>query len=183
MALIVEDGTGLTNADSFISFADASTYLISRNKVSPAGSSFPTDQTTGEALLRQAADYMEGYYRFQWAGWKVTPYSSLSWPRNGVILTDTGYPIYEGRFAYGEFIVPNNVVPTLVAQCQAILALYAVDGPLAPVIERVITMEKLDILQTNYDPNSPAYTIFREVNMLLLPYLKSVSGTVALTRA
>ena len=61
--LIVEDGTGLSNADSYASLAEANLYHANHGNVDWSD----IDATTKEQLLRKATDYMVAQYRLQYA--------------------------------------------------------------------------------------------------------------------
>lgn len=56
MALIVEDGTGLADAESYLSVADADTYHADRNN--EAWQDYSTAEK--EAALRKATQYITG---------------------------------------------------------------------------------------------------------------------------
>lgn len=105
MALVVEDGTGLPNAESYISVADADTYH---------GGLATSDEWTAltvlqkEAALRLATSYMDGAYR--WKGSIVRATQALDWPRQDVV-DDEGRQIAE------------NAVPIAVREACAELAL------------------------------------------------------------
>ena len=74
MALIVEDGTGLTDAESYISVADATTYATAHGLTAWTG----TDQAK-EAALRNATQYIDTTYQFRSA--KFDYYQALEFPR------------------------------------------------------------------------------------------------------
>lgn len=79
MALTVEDGSGLANADSYCSVADADTYLASRGITSWANVSGPDK----EIALRNATDYIEMRFAHRFSGYKNSDEQLLSHPRNG----------------------------------------------------------------------------------------------------
>jgi hypothetical protein len=56
MALIVEDGTGRADAESYVSVADADTYHANRGELRRGRRSAPPPSK--EQLLRQATEYM-----------------------------------------------------------------------------------------------------------------------------
>ena len=68
MAIVVEDGTGKSTAESYISVADASTYHTARGNT--AWAALTTDALR-EAALRKATDFMRQVYRSRWQGYKV----------------------------------------------------------------------------------------------------------------
>ena len=83
--LIVEDGTGLSNADSYASLAEANLYHANHGNVDWSD----IDATTKEQLLRKATDYMVAQYRLQYAGYRRYSTQSLDWPRLYVPLIDS----------------------------------------------------------------------------------------------
>lgn len=80
MALIVEDGTGLATAESYLSLPDADAYhLAFGNSTWDAA----TDAAK-EAALRRATQYLDSRYTF--AGQRLTTTQTLEWPRAGIDL-------------------------------------------------------------------------------------------------
>lgn len=171
MALIVEDGSGLANAESFISEADADLYHENR------GNTTWDSVAEKEAMLRRATDYMEQAYRLRWTGMRVTTTQRLSWPRAWV-------PIPDAPSGYGSVggYVEQNVVPEQVKAACAELALLASTGDLNPVLDRVTTREVVGEIEVEYQPNSPQYKRYRSVDMLLEPFLGGSPNTMRLTR-
>ena len=78
MTLIVEDGTGLPDAESYASVAQADTYFAARGVVAWSG----TDAAK-EAALRRATDYMAAVFGRLWRGWRASDTQALDWPRTG----------------------------------------------------------------------------------------------------
>lgn len=79
MALIVEDGSIVADADSYISLADA------RALAAKFGLTLPTDDTAAEAALRNGAAYV-GLQEPAMCGTRVSAVQELSYPRRGVTL-------------------------------------------------------------------------------------------------
>src|SRR5690606_27756416 len=78
MALIVEDGTGLPNAEAYISVADADSYFAKRGN--SAWAALTVDAK--EVALRLGADYMAAVYGPRWCGERLTDTQALDWPRD-----------------------------------------------------------------------------------------------------
>ena len=76
MAFIAEDGTGLADANSLCSVADADAYFADRGNASWTG----TD-TLKEAALIRATDYVELLFSEKFKGDPFSETQSLSWPR------------------------------------------------------------------------------------------------------
>ena len=96
MALVVEDGTGKSNADSYISVTDADTYFTAHGSPSAwTGLS----SANKESALRYATITLDG----NWDFWGTITFQTqaLSWPRDGA---EDG----EGR-AVGDQTVPSRV--------------------------------------------------------------------------
>ena len=64
MALVVEDGSGLSGANSYATAAQADTYASDRGL-----SAWTGDTATKEAALIRATDYLEATYREAWLGY------------------------------------------------------------------------------------------------------------------
>ena len=98
MALVVEDGTGKTTSESYISVADADTY----DSTWEALASW-TAATTGEkeTALRKATRYLDLRYHHQWNGRRFNDTQALDWPR-------TQMQDYDG-FQIAAESVPGNL--------------------------------------------------------------------------
>jgi hypothetical protein len=178
MALIVEDGTGKADAESYISVADASTYHANRGNA--AWAALASD-TVREQNLRKASDYMVQVYRRRWNGTRIKSTQALDWPRAFVLREDfysTGLTIPD--VSTGEFYYPSDEVPTEVKNACAELALKAASGELLPDLTQGVVMEKVDVLQIEYDKYSPQSPRYTAIDRLLAPFLSgsSVSRTV-----
>ena len=76
MALVVETGVGLADADSFISLVDARAFAAKY------GITLPTNDTAAEVALRQGCQYVELQQKC-FSGSRMTTTQALSWPRTG----------------------------------------------------------------------------------------------------
>ena len=168
MALIVEDGTGLAGAESFISVANASAYHTARGNA--AWAALASD-TIREQCLRKATDYMEQAFRLRWAGYRTTVTQALSWPRGDVPIPDSpgllaGYPGY----------LDDDVVPDAVENACAELALKASSATLFDDQSRAVLREKIGPLETEYDPYSAQDVRYKAVEGMLRPYFTGGNG-------
>lgn len=102
MTLIVEDGTGLAGAESYVSVVDASTYYDEHGGPTANWTAATTAQK--ESALRYATTWLEA--RYLWPGAVSTYTQKRAWPRR--FAYDT-----EGRLLTG---VPEAVIE---AQCEA----------------------------------------------------------------
>lgn len=178
MALIVEDGTGKADAESYISVADATAYHAARGNA--AWAALASD-TVREQALRAATDYMLQSYRYRWAGARKTATQALDWPRLDVPRLDT-------RLAAGSVFLQSyydtSSVPTEVAQACAVLALKASAGELAPDIGRITSREKVDVIEVTYQESAAPYVRYRAVDNMLAGFMRSGgSAIIGLVRA
>lgn len=155
MSLVVEDGTGLSNAESYISVSDTTAYHAARGNT--AWAAIATD-TLREQYLRQATDYMVAKYTSRWQGYKVYPESqALDWPRYGLVVD------------YVE--IAYNIVPYAVKKACAELALRAASSELAPDLSQAAVSEQVGSIAVTYNANSPQATRYQLVDMILAPFL------------
>ena len=159
MALIVEDGSIVTGAESYISVADASTYHSNRGNT--AWASLSTDAIR-EQCLRKATDFMRQAYRSRWQGYKVNEDQALDWPRYGVEV--------EG------YAVDSDIVPTEIKNACAELALKASSADLNPDLTQGVLSEQVGSISVTYDKNSPQRTRYAAIDAMLSPYLKAGGG-------
>jgi hypothetical protein len=157
MAFVVESGTGLSNATSYVSVADADAYFLDR------GSSAWAALSNGEkeVALVQATSYVDAVNSF--IGTKSTSAQSLQWPRSSAYDRD-GY-LYEG-------------IPSCLEHAIAEYALRASSTSLAPDIEYsstgILTMEKSQVgpvmEEKRYsDQRTPAIREYPYADALLAP--------------
>ena len=116
MTLTVEDGTGLSNADAYISVADAETYFTNYSLTGAWDNFTPTDGSEPvqqEVAIRYATKCVDDLYGDYYASRKLTQTQSLLFPRfswhddNGTVMSG---------------------VPTCLAQATAEVALLILDG-------------------------------------------------------
>jgi len=162
MSLIVEDGTGLPTAESYISVANADAYLAGVGET--AWAVYDVAEVK-EPALRNATEYLGQVYRTRWQGSRSSLDQMLDWPRSGVAKRDGYGGTYEA-----------NIVPVEVQRACAKLALKAAaakaaGSSLAPDIGRLASREKVGPLEVQYAEGGVAYTRYREVDMLLEPFL------------
>ena len=133
MALVIEDGSGLPDSNSYVTLDQARAYALAR------GVELPADDAQAEALLIQAMDYLEAQ-RAKYQGRKTYPgVQSLQWPRTGVII-DCDYNL------------PASVIPTELkaAQMQSSMEVFAGLSLLPSSDGRVVKREKVDVIETEY---------------------------------
>ena len=155
MALIVEDGTGLSTANTYVSLAEVDAYFTLSATTTWTG----TDDAKNAAIIRSARA-LDGM--FTWPGVKLVSTQALQWPRSEAIDT-SGYTI-DG--------VPQAVKN---AQCEAALIELVSAGSLTPELDRggAVIREKIGPLETEYASNAPSMTVYNTIKYALasiLPY-------------
>jgi hypothetical protein len=173
MALIVETGQAGSTSESFASVADADLYHSNRGNTAWAAIA---STALKEAALRKATDYMEQSYRLRWLGYRHTEAQALSWPRDEVQRSDFTY-LNQWSF------YPNDEVPTEVKNACAELALKASADELSPDLTQGVVMEKVDVLQVEYDKYSPQSPRYVAIDRLLSPFISGSSASHSVVRS
>lgn len=158
MSLIVEDGSGIANANSYVSLENARIYASS------LGLDLPPDDLDAEAVLASAIFYIDSQ---QFQGYRTTGVQALQWPRKGVVAN--GYPVDE------------NVIPSSIWQAQVRAAVLITDGiVLTPdqFESGIVKKEKVGPIETEYSDYSTYSSsgLFPTVDLLLSAYLISFGG-------
>ena len=180
MSLIVEDGTGKENSESFISAADAGTYHTARGNA--AWASLSSD-TVREQCLRRATDYIGQVYRSRWSGARVSATQALDWPRNYVFLEPVADIQPISLFEYSNMVAADSV-PVAVQRACAELALKAATSTLLADQSQGVLSETVGPISVTYDKASPQQTRYPAIDQMLAPYLKTGGGAmVSLVRA
>lgn len=172
MTLIVEDGTGKDNAESYISVADADTYHSNRGNTDWAA----LTTAEKERLLRISTDYMVAVYRLRWDGYRYVNTQALDWPRIYVPIRDicsvNAYPEY----------VDFDVVPNQVKNACADLALKANSETLLEDQSQQTIREKVGPIEVEYDKFSPQFKRYLQIENSLSIYFASSANQVKLMR-
>lgn len=134
MALIVEDGSGVPGANSYVTLEEARAFAESR------GISFPTVDADLEVLLVNGFDFIESFSsRFQ--GMRTVASQATTWPRSGVVVD--GYYLDKAT-------IPQNVKLAQIRAAEATLEMDLMPMPSAGVVK-----EKIDVLEVQYDSPMP----------------------------
>lgn len=107
MPLVIENGSIVADANSYVTVAEARSYATARGKTLPA------DDTALNALLISAMDYLEAQ-RARYQGYKVSALQTLQFPRYGVQIDGID--------------LEATAIPSILKQAQIRLAMEANDG-------------------------------------------------------
>lgn len=140
--LIVEDGSGVPGANSYVSLGEADEYHTQNgNTAWSNGATSPSDDLRASALIR-AAMILDGTYKSRWPGRRTHGRNQgRDWPRTGAADAE-GFPL------------PDDEVPDEIknAQCEMALREYVSPGSLNPdVVETSrVLREKVGDLEVQY---------------------------------
>lgn len=157
MALIVENGTRVPGANSYVSLADFKAWADAR------GITYGSDATVEQQILR-AMDYIEG---LNFVGFKETETQSLQWPRVNVVIDG---------FGLDASTIPAELK---VSVYEATKVEIDGDSKIAPVDRQVIS-ETVDSISITYKDNSGTQ---RNTPALTSALRKLVQAPTAVLRA
>lgn len=160
MALIVEDGSGLSTAESYVSVAECDTYFAA------LGNETWADVENKEAALRKATQYIDSQYRFR--GDKGSIAQALSWPRFSV--------------EYDGYAFPANEIPKRLKSATCELALKSASADLlADVSAQYAEEVKVGpIVKKMSGLNNGGQKRFALVDSLLSEFVSSGSGSASI---
>lgn len=163
MTIEVEDGTGKTDSNSYISLAEARVYASAR------GVTLSSDDATLEPLLIKAMDYIEAL-ALRFVGTPTNATQALQWPRADVV--------------FGEDDYPDSGIPTSLktAQCRLVLEQARGVDIMPTVTGAFVKREKVGPIETEYSEavNVTGQPSMPLVDSMLAPLLTN-SGGFALT--
>ena len=165
--LIVEDGSGLPEAEAYASVAQADARLTG------LGLTLWATITEGEkeAAIRRATVYMEQTYRPRWVGARATRAQALAWPRTDVLLDG--------------FAVEANEIPAEIVNACIDLAFRAAFQDLSK--DTGTTQEKqsetVGPISTTYVAGSALKAKYTAIDEMLRPLLSIGGMSVRLVRA
>lgn len=134
MAIIVEDGSIVANANSYVDLTTVRDYATLR------GVTLDADDAIVEAQIVTATDYLETK---EYAGDQVDPgVQVLKWPRKNV--TCDGYAI------------PSDSIPQQLkdAQCDLVIQQHNGVDLLPTLTDQAVKRERVDVIEVEYQDNS-----------------------------
>jgi hypothetical protein len=131
---VVEDGTGKSDANAYISVVNADSYWADRGTPTEWTAATATDK---EQALVKATDYIDAHYRWI-SGTIGSTDQALAWPRDNALDR-------HGRY------IDSDEVPEEVEAAACELAQKVLEGDtLITDVEDRITMEKVGPIVTEY---------------------------------
>jgi hypothetical protein len=158
----VEDGSGKSNATSYVSTADADQYHEDRGNSTWAA--LATDEK--EVVLNRATAYIDSY--FTWVhGRRTNEAQALDWPRIGAYDED--------EFYFHETEVPQQVIDACCA-----LALRASSEDIVTDSERPIKEFTAGPVSVEFEEGTSSLNTYNEVNALLKGLITGFGSQVQL---
>ena len=157
MALVIEDGSIVSGADSYVTAAEYSAWADKR--FTAARSTAPADEAATDALIYRATDYFESQ---SFKGVLVEEDQPMQWPRAGVVID--GYDV-----SYTD--IPKEVKTAIfeLAYAQETGA-----GKLNQV-ERAKKKTKVDVIEVEYSDTASSVTLTPSVSLSLRKLLSGAT--------
>jgi len=145
--IIVENGTVVAGANSYVSEADLTAYASDRGLTLTAAT---------DVLIIKAMDYIES---LSFIGDKHKESQPLQWPRDEV---------YIDRYYIERETIPKEL------KNGVYTAALAIDAELDPlrIIERATKREKVDVIEVEYMDSAASQTIVRTISAALYKILR-----------
>jgi hypothetical protein len=188
VAIVVEDGTGRADANSYASAVSADTYFANILNVNWLGS-----LSDKSAALIRASAYIDARYRSRYPGYRTQGrLQGLEWPRIGAYTIDNDNGRSEGfynggYYRAGYYYIAPNVVPReiLTATFEGAVRELAKPGVLAPDLKRGGQIREVHAgsVGISYSVAASPNTVFQALDYALASLLiagSQYSGMVAL---
>ena len=159
MALIVEDGSEVANANSYASLAVIAAYAIAHGDATWA-------LATGAEQNAAALNAMVYIDSKPYKGYPTSSTQLLEWPRFGVVVN--------------TWDVSSDAIPAKLVYAQCVASVKALAGSLSPDLARGggVKRQKVDVIETEYFDGAVATTTYQVIDQLLAPLLKSSTTLV-----
>lgn len=172
MALEVEDGSGKTNSESYLSVAEADAYFAARgNPTAWSGAA----TSAKEQYLREATEYVDAVYGRRWKGSLVKRDQALDWPRFGVDNDD-------------GWILDSDKIPESLKRATAEAALRRATDELIPDIDEPGTIQSESVSvgpisqSITYQGGREQVKKFRKIDLLLAELIGRGAGVLDAVR-
>lgn len=164
MPLIIEDGSIVENANSYLTVQEVRDFASAR------GYSLPNQDSEVEVLVIKAMDYLESLAD-KYKGVKTAPSEQeLQWPR---------YDVYVEEQYVESYLIPKSIKNAL-AQC----VVESVSAPLVSAPQPTVKKNKVDIIETEYFDSgvSRSEVDFTRIESFLAPLIKSSGFSIGVVR-
>lgn len=151
MAIVVEDGTQVAGANSYVSESELTTYASDRGI---------TLSDSESVLIIKAMDYLN---TLRYKGERVADDQSLPWPREGVYVDGVE--------------IEKDEIPQRLKDAEMALALQ-IDSGNDPdsTLSQEVKREKADVVEVEYQDGTSSAPVLRKVNNIIEPLV--VAGSI-----
>jgi hypothetical protein len=161
MALVLEDGTGVTTANAYVDTAFVTAYLTAK------GDEFWADQDTltKESAIVRATFAMDGKYGQSFIGIKGSQAQALQWPRVKALDSTEGVTDADG------YVVDPATIPTILKNIVSEIALIELTERFlvhATTRDDMVTLEKVGPLTTEWAEGAPTVTYYPHIDSMML---------------
>jgi hypothetical protein len=185
MAMIVETGAGVANANSYTTVAFIQAYFDDRGG-NAAWDALASD-TEREHILIKATDYIEKRFSEKWIGDKNDNTNELSWPRHNVydkhfrlLYSNTEIPP-ELQKAVGEYAVRAITAALIADPATQGLEVEEVEKKIGPIEKREKFMKHGGLRQRSSLVRDSVFKEYPAADLLLEKFLAS-SNSKRMTR-
>lgn len=155
MALIVEDGSIVSGANTYVIAVDYVAFALARG----------VTVVDADQELTKAIDYLE---TLDYSGQKVSSIQPLQFPRSGIVIDG---------FAVSTTEIPQELI---IAQMMTAIEVHAGNDPLATV-ERKVSSEQLDSMSITYADDSASTAKLTSIDAYLRKLISGGGNTVQLS--
>lgn len=165
MDLIIEDGTGKTDANSYVTLAEAEAFHELQGSAEK-WTALSADDKAKNLIL--AFMDMEGMYRGKWIGQKHNPKQAAAWPRSVKVGGDETLTDPDGVF------IAVDEVPRPVKEAQLQVSLIRLNGGTFSMQtvtkDQYLKRKKVDVLEKEWSDKAPAQPRYPMIDNILFGY-------------
>jgi hypothetical protein len=163
MSLIVEDGTGVAGAESYVTLVVADAYFDARTHLALFTTWDAATDAKKEGALREASAYLDAKYGAYYKGLTAGAVQGLLWPRTGA-ADSAGFAL--------------QPVPSELQRASCELAARALSEPLASDDARGGKVKRLKAgsVEIEYADGAPVVTVYGIVDGIMEPLLNGKQG-------
>jgi len=168
MAFIVENGTGISNATSYVSETAFDAYWTDRGNTAAVA----LVSATKKELLIKATAWVDATFRLSFKGQKGTQTQALQWPRSGVEIDG--------------FALDTNIIPAELINAVSELAWKATTENIFADVKSGAgfrTETTVGPITLRFAPGYSATTLYSFITKLLAALLRSTGNVVEVIRS
>ena len=169
LTLVVEDGTGLSNSNSYVSVSEADAYNDAHIERTLWAALSTADK---EAALAMATRVIDESYQFN--GSKNGTSQALQWPRRDARNPDDDDTVYPVTLSYRDNEFPNDEIPKLLKNATIQLArefvLSTGKGDTVSGFHQGVGIKKVELsefVSVEFDKSDKRHTIPQHVMIIL----------------